>query len=116
MPASSGEVPHSSSEYLQGTIMKFICTAFVLGNLLAMQLALAENSSDSLNEIVVTAQRRAERLQDVPEAISALGGDMLNQMRLQGNADLAAYVPSLSFDVLGPGETTLAIRGLGTAY
>ena len=41
---------------------------------------------------------------------------MLNQMRLQGNADLAAYVPSLSFDVLGPGETTLAIRGLGTAY
>ena len=65
---------------------------------------------------MVTAQRRAERLQDVPEAISALSGDLLNQMRLQGNADLAAYVPSLSFDVLGPGETTLAIRGLGTAY
>jgi len=47
---------------------------------------------------------------------TALSGDALNQMRLQGNADLAAYVPSLSFDVLGPGETTLAIRGLGTSY
>ena len=84
--------------------MKFICTALVLGSLLAMQLALAENSSDSLTEIVVTAQRRAERLQDVPEAISALSGDLLNQMRLQGNADLAAYVPSLFFRRAGPGR------------
>jgi iron complex outermembrane receptor protein len=116
MPASSGGTRHSSSEYVQGTVMKFIGTALVLGCLLAMQPAPAENSSDSLDEVVVTAQRRAERLQDVPEAISALSGDMLNQMRLQGAADLAAYVPSLSFDVLGPGETTLAIRGLGTSY
>lgn len=96
--------------------MKFICIALMLGGQLIMQLAWAGNSSDSLDEIVVTAQRRAERLQDVPAAITALSGDSLNQMRLQGNADLAAYVPSLSFDVLGPGETTLAIRGLGTSY
>ena len=101
---------------MQETIMKFIWTAFVSGSLLAMQPAAAENPSDSLDEVVVTAQRRAERLQDVPAAITAMSGDALNQMRLQGNADLAAYVPSLSFDVLGPGETTLAIRGLGTAY
>ena len=115
MPASSVEALHSSSEFA-GTIMKFNWTAFVSGSLLAMQPAAAENPSDSLDEVVVTAQRRAERLQDVPAAITAMSGDALNQMRLQGNADLAAYVPSLSFDVLGPGETTLAIRGLGTAY
>jgi outer membrane receptor protein involved in Fe transport len=96
--------------------MKIIGTAAVIGALCAVQLAWAEGSSDSLEEIVVTAQRRAERLQDVPAAITALSGDTLNQMRMQGNADLAAYVPSLSFDVLGPGETTLAIRGLGTSY
>ena len=102
--------------------MKLIGTALVLGIFLAVQpvasasASASASSGDSLDEIVVTAQRRAERLQDVPEAISAMSGDMLNQMRLQGNADLAAYVPSLSFDVLGPGETTLAIRGLGTSY
>lgn len=73
-------------------------------------------AEEALDEIVVTAQRRAERLQDVPEAITALSGDSLNRMHLQGNADLATHVPSLSFDVLGPGESTLAIRGLGTAY
>jgi iron complex outermembrane recepter protein len=96
--------------------MELCRVGLVLGSLLAIQPAAAQNSGDSLDEIVVTAQRRAERLQDVPEAITALSGDMLNQMHLQGNADLAAQVPSLSFDVLGPGETTLAIRGLGTAY
>ena len=73
-------------------------------------------AEEALDEIVVTAQRRAERLQDVPAAITALSGDALNALHLQGNADLAGQVPSLSFDVLGPGESTLAIRGLGTAY
>ena len=96
--------------------MNFTYTALVLGALSAAQPVSAESSSDSLEEVVVTAQRRAERLQDVPAAITALSGDTLNQMHLQGNADLAAYVPSLSFDALGPGETTLAIRGLGTSY
>ncbi len=88
----------------------------VLAGLITSTSAAMAASSDALDEIVVTAQRRAERLQDVPAAITALSGDTLNQMRMQGNADLAAYVPSLSFDVLGPGETTLAIRGLGTSY
>jgi iron complex outermembrane receptor protein len=88
----------------------------VLGGLITLTSVAMAASSDALDEIVVTAQRRAERLQDVPAAITALSGDSLNEMRLQGNADLAAYVPSLSFDVLGPGETTLTIRGLGTSY
>lgn len=76
----------------------------------------AVTSNEALDEIVVTAQRRSERLQDVPEAVTALSGDSLNQLHLQGTADLAARVPSLSFDVLGPGESTLTIRGLGTSY
>jgi iron complex outermembrane receptor protein len=84
--------------------------------LITIQLAEAAASGDALDEIVVTAQRRSERLQDVPEAITALSGDSLNQLHLQGTADLAGKVPSLSFQVLGPGESSLAIRGLGTSY
>lgn len=96
--------------------MKSTCFLIFLGSVGACCCAEAAAPSEALDEIVVTAQRRAERLQDVPEAITALSGDALNAMRLQGNADLATHVPSLSFDVLGPGESTLAIRGLGTAY
>src|SRR5579862_9449756 len=93
------------------------CRALVLVcGLCAAHGSLADAPGDALQEIVVTAQRRAERLQDVPEAITALSGDALNQIHLQGNADLATHVPSLSLDVLGPGESTLAIRGIGTAY
>lgn len=73
-------------------------------------------ASDVIEEIVVTSQRRAESLQDVPAAITAVGGATLANQHLQGNADLATRVPSLSFDVQGPGESTLAIRGLGTSY
>ena len=85
--------------------------------LLTSAEAIAETADDNaLGEIVVTAQRREERLQDVPAAITALSGEALSRQHLLGNADLAAQVPSLSFTVQGPGESTLAIRGLGTAY
>ena len=87
-------------------------TALALASLPVSSFA----DDDELQEVVVTAQKRSERLQDVPAAITAVSGDALNELHLQGNADLARSVPSLSFDVLGPGESTLAIRGLGTAY
>src|SRR3984957_1867173 len=88
-------------------------TALVLAGLPIVTVAAAD---DQLEEGVVTAQKRSGRLQDVPAAITAVSGDALNELHLQGTADLARSVPSLSFDVLGPGESTLAIRGLGTAY
>ena len=87
-------------------------SALALAGLPVISLA----ADDELQEVLVTAQKRSERLQDVPAAITALSGDSLNDLHLQGNQDLARSVPSLSFDVLGPGESTLAIRGLGTAY
>jgi iron complex outermembrane receptor protein len=70
----------------------------------------------TLQEVVVTAERRTESLQDVPAAITALSGESLDQLHLQGNADLAQRVPSLAIDALSPGESTLTIRGLGTSY
>jgi iron complex outermembrane recepter protein len=73
-------------------------------------------ADETLQEVVVTAEKRSERLQDVPAAITAVSGESLDQMHLQGNADLAQRVPSLAFDVLSPGESTLTMRGLGTSY
>ncbi|MFO1465904.1 MAG: hypothetical protein U1F35_05620 [Steroidobacteraceae bacterium] len=98
--------------------------AFVLVSLSALAapflsapVAQAAAADDTvLTEVVVTALRRTERLQDVPAAITALGGETISRQHLMGNGDLATQVPSLSFTVQGPGESTLAIRGLGTAY
>ena len=68
-------------------------------------------------EIIVTAQKRAERLQDVPLPVTAINGESLsasNQTRLE---DYYSKVPGLSLATVQPfGSSTLAIRGVVTGY
>jgi len=68
----------------------------------------------SLQEVVVTAQKRSEHLQDIPAAISALPQDQLQRMRINGLEDLARTAPSLSFSELSPGEFRLSMRGIAS--
>jgi iron complex outermembrane receptor protein len=70
--------------------------------------------SGSLEEVVVTAQKRVERLQDVPVPVTALSAESLaenNQLRLQ---DFFASVPALSYNANGDGRQSIAIRGVTT--
>ena len=66
-----------------------------------------------VQEVVVTARRREENLQDVPESIQAFSGSMLRQYTVQNVADLAQIAPGLNAQpsVFGKGPLTLAIRG-----
>lgn len=71
-------------------------------------------ASMSLEEVVVTAQKRSERLQDVPVPVTAIGAESLaerNQLRLQ---DYFASVPGLNVNSAGNGQTSLSIRGVST--
>ncbi|CAN5418189.1 TonB-dependent receptor [soil metagenome] len=70
-------------------------------------------SATALDEVVVTAQRRSERLQDVPAAISAFGGEQLENAGVVNTRDLATVTPSLSF-TLNSYAPQAAIRGIGT--
>jgi outer membrane receptor protein involved in Fe transport len=63
-------------------------------------------------EIVVTAQRRAENLQDVPIAIQALTGDTLQQLNIENFDDLKNFTPNLTVGGYGPGQATISMRGL----
>ena len=64
-------------------------------------------------DIVVTAQRRSERLQDVPIAITALGSDELAHRGITDLASLRGAVPGLSIPgSAGLGVMSLAIRGI----
>jgi outer membrane receptor protein involved in Fe transport len=69
--------------------------------------------SQALEEVVVTAQKRAQSLQDVPIAVSALSGDWMKQNNVADLEDVAALVPNLSLSGT-PGINTVRIRGLGT--
>ncbi len=82
----------------------------------APQVATADGADLDSGEIVVTAQKRTERLQDVPVAVSVLSGALLER---QGgiNIENAQYlVPSLNFRKSGtPINQFLFLRGIGTA-
>ena len=67
-------------------------------------------------DIVVTAQKRTERLQDVPVAVSVLSGDAVANSSKPSLEGAAALVPSLNFVKAGTAlNQTLFLRGLGTA-
>jgi outer membrane receptor protein involved in Fe transport len=66
-------------------------------------------------EIIVTASRRAERLQNVPSAITALEGSTLEAIGAQTFRDYSTLIPGLSQRDFGnPGQGTIIIRGLNT--
>jgi len=66
----------------------------------------------ALEEIIVTAQKRSESLQNVPASITALSGDALSNRAIDGLSGLATSVPSLTFGSYG-GSARIAVRGIG---
>jgi len=67
-------------------------------------------------EVVVTAQKRTERLQDVPLAVTAVGADTLANRQIKDTSALVAAIPSLSYQQgANPTNTSFRIRGVGTA-
>lgn len=64
-------------------------------------------------EIIVTAQKRAERLQDVPIAMTAIGGDLLEKNGIQSTQQLQTMVPSLVYTTNGTSAVPF-LRGVGS--
>lgn len=64
-------------------------------------------------EVVVTAQRREERLRDVPISVTAVTADMLEESGVSGATELAAVTPGMTYPVSGAFAQP-TIRGIGT--
>ncbi|MEH3101366.1 TonB-dependent receptor [Sphingomonas adhaesiva] len=75
-----------------------------------------QRSSGGLEDIVVTAQRRNENIQDVPIAITAADADALATARVENVSNIQAISPSISFRVtnISTSSANVIIRGLGT--
>lgn len=65
-----------------------------------------------LEEIVVTAQKRVERLIDVPAAISAFSADFIEDHRVETLDDLMKFTPGLTGTTYGASNPSVVIRGL----
>ncbi len=72
----------------------------------------AATGGGGLEEVIVTAQKRAESLQDVPISIQAIGTQKLEELHVSDFDDYAKYLPSLSYTTGGPGFARVYFRGV----
>jgi iron complex outermembrane receptor protein len=70
--------------------------------------------SSAIEEVIVTAQKRSENIQDVPIAISAFSAEELNEQKLEGGPDLLRAIPNVTFSKNNFSGYNFSIRGIGT--
>lgn len=100
--------------YFQILLLTTSALSLISTPALAQQVAAEQTSrDDGPVEIIVTAQKRAENLQDVPIAVSAFSTDTLQKRGLNGGADLQIAVPNVNFGTSGFGRYNFQIRGIG---
>ncbi|HZF14604.1 MAG TPA: TonB-dependent receptor [Steroidobacteraceae bacterium] len=95
--------------------VQLVCAGFLAAGLLVSAVASAEESAGGvgvLDEIVVTATKRVERLQDVPVAVTVITGEQIEARGYTNYADYLNSVPNVWMQDIGPGQTQLYIRGL----
>src|ERR1700733_3365905 len=90
-------------------MVKVAGAGFLLSNAAAWAGETA--SPGALDEIVVTASKRDEKLKDVAMSITALGADQLAMRQETGFVDWAAQVPGLAVQSSDPAFSRLILRG-----
>lgn len=68
----------------------------------------------ALEEIVVTAQKRTQNLQDVPVSVQVLGNQELRELNLTSFADYVEFLPTVSFQSERPGVSQVYMRGISS--
>jgi outer membrane receptor protein involved in Fe transport len=94
-----------------------LCAALVTSVLMSQRLvaAGADAGSQDIEEIVVTARKSSERLQDVPISITAVSEETLQRSGAETIADIAREVPGLNVVAAAPGQNQLIIRGVSSS-
>jgi iron complex outermembrane recepter protein len=77
-------------------------------------MAQQTDTSGVLDEIVVTAQKRQEDLQEVPLSIQAFGTQTLEELRITDFEDYVRFLPTVSYTTFGPGFAQVYMRGVAS--
>ena len=72
----------------------------------------AAATPETLDRVVVTAQKREQQVQEVPIAMTAYSGEFIEKLGVTGMGDLAAYVPGLQVQEQSPNNPGFVIRGI----
>src|ERR1700681_636804 len=74
-----------------------------------------ETEQGTLEEVVVTAQKRSEDLQKVPISLQVLSAEKLEQLQVTDVDDYVKFLPSVSFRSYGPSQAQLFFRGISSS-
>ncbi len=80
----------------------------------ASALSVTAHAQSTIEEVVVTATKREESLQDVPIAVTALTGQDLEELGITNFSDYVMQLPGVTAGGSGPGQNTIYIRGVAS--
>ena len=88
-----------------------IVTALALNPVIAQE----KQAKAQIETIQITATKRTESIQDVPISVSALNGEMLENLGIESFSDYVEFLPNVIFQGTGPGQNEVYIRGAATS-
>ena len=100
-----------SNIYVRTAVATLMASSAIGMSVPAFAQAAAEDDND---EIVVTAQKREQNLQDVPVAITAIGTEKLDQLQVNEFADVVKFLPSVTIQQGDPGFAQVYFRGVAS--
>jgi len=89
-------------------------SAALAGSMLAAPALAQEGRELALEEIVVTAQKRTENLQDVPVSVQVLGNQQLEDLNLDNFRSYVEFLPTVSWESERPGVAQIYMRGIAS--
>ena len=100
-----------------GRLLASSALALVLGGFaFPSAAAAAEANAAEVETLVITANKRAENIQDVPMSVSAVSGEQLERVGITNATDLVRFIPSVAITQSNNNRnTSLFIRGIGTS-
>ena len=107
---NSEGIEMNSKKKVLASVVSFFMGGSVPG-VMAQEVS-GEETAWLLEEVVVTAQKREQRLIDVPISISALSEEVLDKKRILNLVDLGSTVPNLTVLDFGPGVKKVIVRGV----
>ena len=104
----------NTSQYLpqRRLLAKAISAAVAGSGMMAVHAAQDGAQKSVLEEVVVTARKRTENLQDIPQAVVAFTTDDILRYGFKSVEDYARFIPSMNYVSTSPGQTKLVFRGV----
>ena len=101
-----------SAQLRAGAALAIVAVAFNGGVAFAQSAAPDEAAVDQPADIVVTAQKREQKLQDVGIAISVLGSDEISRRSINNATDIVSAIPNLKYNAYSSSQVVFNMRGV----